>query len=293
MQSPASVIDFTSDRPSAWFTPTDTLRCNTVHVARGIIAPNPGVDIATTQLVVAIHESARLDVTWRAPGAERTRRTRVGAGDVHITPGNRPFYIRWSDQTAMLVISFKDRLVERVGEHFGKRRAADLDTIIGVRDMDIEAVSRRLRREMNEGGVSGPMFLESLAVIVLTRLFRAYASGVQPPEVKGGLGAIRFQRIIDYIDGHLGEPITLEELARVAGLSMHHFSDAFRASAGIAPHRFILERRVERARDLLMRTDAPITAIATMLGFASHGHFSTQFRKITGTTPTKYRSANE
>lgn len=291
MRPPSRVVDLASEAPSPAFTPTGRLRCDAVQVTHGVLAASPGVTLKTTQLVVAVQESADLDVTWRPPGSEQMKRVRVAAGGVLICPAHRPVYLRWGGETSLLVIAFKERLVDRVGEHFGRRRGGDLVTAVGARDMEIVGVARRLRRELGEGGVSGCVLVESLGAIALVRLFRAHLRGGHAADVKGGLGGPRFQRVVDHIEAHLSEPITIDDLAGVAGLSAHHFANAFRVSAGVAPYRFILERRIERACEMLERTDASITEIAAALGFASHGHFSTQFRKLMGTTPSKFRSA--
>jgi AraC family transcriptional regulator len=96
--------------------------------------------------------------------------------------------------------------------------------------------------------------------------------------------------VLNYIDDNLTEKLTLDELARVAGLSPHHFSEAFKRRTGVPPIRFVIRRRVERAVHFLATTDRTISDIAHELGFPSHGHLSTFFKRDVGTPPSRFRS---
>ncbi len=72
-------------------------------------------------------------------------------------------------------------------------------------------------------------------------------------------------------------------------LSPYHFAHVFKRKIGIAPHQYVMQRRLERAEQLLAHTDLPIVAIAVELGYASQSHFSEQFHRETGVTPLNYR----
>lgn len=95
--------------------------------------------------------------------------------------------------------------------------------------------------------------------------------------------------MVDYIEAHLAEDISLRDLAALAELSPHHFGVAFKASTGTPPHRYLIERRILRAKERLLSTDQSIAQIAVSLGFASHSHFAQHFRKLTGATPSRFR----
>jgi AraC-like DNA-binding protein len=98
-------------------------------------------------------------------------------------------------------------------------------------------------------------------------------------------------RICAYIDRHLAEPLTVARLARQARLSPWHFIRAFRAATGRTPHQFVRDRRLERAKTLLVTTPRPVTDICDAVGFQSLGSFSSLFRRATGETPQAYRVA--
>lgn len=110
------------------------------------------------------------------------------------------------------------------------------------------------------------------------------------PRVKGGLAPHLRRRVEDYVEASLAEPIRLDDLARLAGLSAFHFQRMFRASFGLSPHGFTRRRRVERAR-LMLRTGEPIAAIAAACGFGDQSHLTRVFKSETGLTPAAYRAA--
>lgn len=96
-------------------------------------------------------------------------------------------------------------------------------------------------------------------------------------------------RVRDFIRSTLGQRITLEDLAAIAGYSRFHFVRAFKYSTGVPPYGYVLRERIAVARDLLDHSTLPIAEIAQRCGFSTHTHFSTRFREIVGLTPADYR----
>lgn len=97
------------------------------------------------------------------------------------------------------------------------------------------------------------------------------------------------QHALDFIDAHLGERLTLVALANQVKLNPYYFAHAFKRATGVAPHQYVVRRRLERAKQLLAHTNLPIVAIAVELGFASQSHFSDVFHRETGVTPLTFR----
>jgi AraC-like DNA-binding protein len=94
------------------------------------------------------------------------------------------------------------------------------------------------------------------------------------------------------IDGRYAEPLVIEDVARAAGLSLYHFIREFRRFFGCTPGRYLRERRLTRARQLLAVTDLPVTDVCFAVGFESLGSFCTLFRRSEGTTPVAFRAAH-
>jgi AraC-like DNA-binding protein len=106
--------------------------------------------------------------------------------------------------------------------------------------------------------------------------------------IRGGLSPKTLRRVRDHIVANLGQKITNEALARVANLSPSHFARAFKDTQGVAPHRYILECRVNRTQELLA-TELSLSEIAVEVGFADQSHFTRWFREFVGMTPGTYR----
>jgi AraC-like DNA-binding protein len=110
-----------------------------------------------------------------------------------------------------------------------------------------------------------------------------------PPPNRGGLSPARTHRICEYINFNLGQNISLEALAEMAGLSIHHFARAFKQTVGMPPHGYVLQRRIEHARQMLRNTDLPMSEIALSAGFSDQSHLARHFRRITGMSPSVVR----
>jgi len=105
----------------------------------------------------------------------------------------------------------------------------------------------------------------------------------------GRLSVLQESLLRDYIEAHLASDITLDELARIASLSRFHLARRFKATFSLPPHKYILQRRIETAKDLLKRSDLPVAEIALVTGFSSSTQLIRTFRTVTGTTPLVYR----
>ncbi len=98
-------------------------------------------------------------------------------------------------------------------------------------------------------------------------------------------------RARDLVDARYFEPLTVSDMARVAGLSSAQFSRDFRRTFGESPHQYLLTRRLERAAALLRNTDRSVTDVCFAVGWNSVGSFTTSFRRMHGSTPSAYRAS--
>ncbi|WP_029541193.1 helix-turn-helix domain-containing protein [Serinicoccus profundi] len=110
------------------------------------------------------------------------------------------------------------------------------------------------------------------------------------PQRAPGDVLVHLRRARDHVDRHYREPLDLDMLAGLAGLSKYHFLRLFRATYGRTPGVYLSERRVERAQDLLRGTNLSVTEVCHAVGFSSLGSFSSRFRLIVGESPSAFQA---
>ena len=125
---------------------------------------------------------------------------------------------------------------------------------------------------------------------LLLQLLAPFAGTADPVrQEKRRQGILRFRNVLEYVNRHLGEPITVDDLAVLAHLERTYFTRLFASHFGLPPARFILRRRIERAKRRLWETNDTLEAIAAALGFADAFHLSKAFKRVTGISPSDFR----
>jgi AraC family transcriptional regulator len=214
-------------------------------------------------------------------------------GTINLTPpgveGTWEASASFRAAVAVIRPEFISRAIE---EHWGADSSkVEIETQFLIRDPIIEAITVNLAREAAGGSPAGRLYAESGCEFLAHHLIRRYSNlSPTPPRSMGGLSSRRLKLVLEYIEYTLGQPIKLRELAALAGISARHFERAFRQSTGTSPHAYVMERRLHVARDLLInQPELPIEQITLRLGFSSSSHFSSAFRRRTGSTPTNFR----
>jgi len=221
---------------------------------------------------------------------ERAGRRHQGVtvhGDIDIIPGGVPsrWEVRESDTAFVLGVS------SRLLRHLAGESGLDPDRVeivnrFQIRDPRLEHIGWAIKAEMESGQSNGSLYLEGLATAIAAHLLNHYSSGSPAPaEAHGVLSRYRLKKVLAYVDLHIGDKLTLAELAAVAGLSVSHFGASFRASVGQSVHQYVIGRRVDRAQSLLRQQLHPISQIAIETGFAHASHLAYHVRRLLGTSP--------
>jgi AraC-like DNA-binding protein len=151
----------------------------------------------------------------------------------------------------------------------------------------VSMLTSELWSEARGGFPRGRLFGEAAASLLAFALARA--AGEQPVIHKGGLSPRQFRQTVERIEASLHQDVSLHALAGAAGLSVWHFSRAFRISAGMPLTEFVNRRRIERAQRRIAEAGISILEAASEAGFSSPSHFAKVFRRYTGMSPGTWK----
>lgn len=190
---------------------------------------------------------------------------------------------RPGDIEALHQLRFDDQLVRHTAGG-----GARFPLIVGGHDAGLANLAE-IAAELAVEGEPPAIAWESCAVLMVHRLLRIGGrSGCMAPR-RGGLAGWQVRRTTDYIHARLAEPVGLQELADIAGLSAFHFARAFKQSVGDPPHRYQTRRRIEKACELLAGTDMSVVEIAAAVGYEAPQTLTRLFRREMGATPSAWR----
>lgn len=213
-------------------------------------------------------------------------------GNITISPAGAAKSFQHEGGGDFLVVHIAPNLLLRIAEDI---KLANPDNVkllhnFCTRDAQIERLALQLWAEYRTEDLAAGICAESLANQLAVHLLRNYSTlGKMAEAPSSKLSAKTLKRAVDYIEANLTNDLTVHEVARVLSMSVGHFAHAFKCSTGTAPHHYVVERRVETAKDLLRETDLPIANVATQVGFSTHSHFCVAFRKLTAESPNTFR----
>ena len=212
-------------------------------------------------------------------------------GNVTLKVAGQAAGWRWDKAADILHLCFRPGFLHRVAEE--NDLDADRGELLGSfdeTDLRIEHIGLALHAELRSGAPNGRVYGEALATALATHLLQAHSSRPQTVrDFDGGLPESALHRLSDYVGDNLHRNLTLSELAGVEHLSTYHFSRMFKKSTGFSPYRYVIQRRVERAKKLLSGTDLTVTEVAHAVGFSHQSHLAYHTRRLLGVSPTSLR----
>ena len=214
-------------------------------------------------------------------------------GDIVIVPAGEVFPKAQIDRVVPLIELFlaPDTFNNAVYEAV-KSNQVELLPQFKLRDPLIQQMGLALKTELEIGGVDSQAYADSMATALSLHLLRRYCA--RKPQIKeyyGGLPPYKLKAVKEYIDEHLDQNLTLTKLAARANLSTHYFASLFKQSTGFTPHQYITRCRLEKAKQLLCKTEISIVEIGHEVGFQNQSHFTRVFRQYLQTTPKAYRDS--
>ena len=212
--------------------------------------------------------------------------------EIVLTPAGIRSGWYWHAKSKVIVITIEPAKLERfarseLGLILTDRQLKDVPQ---QEDVELCQTGVMLLDALRLGGASSEVMYESLARVFLVKLLQRYGEERHEPlEFARGFTAQHYKRVLDYVGERFAEPITIEDMARVAGLSTAHFSRLFKETLGDSPYQFVMDYRVEQAKKMLADRTRPLIDIALSCGFADQPHFSRIFKRLTGQTPKEWR----
>jgi len=247
--------------------------------------------------VLCLHLGDPVPVSYRAGNYER-QGVRIH-GQFCVVPAGSS--TRWtvSQPARSLLLRLRPSLLQETAEAMALGSGArgsgawgapgvELAPSIHIRDPQIERIGWMMQAEDHAAYPSGRLFADSLASALAARLLALQSRKTAPTsKTARALPAWRLRHVIEYIEAHLDQDLSLAELATVAGFSLSHFKPLFKQAAGMPVHRFVLERRIERARTRLLEGGMSMTEIALEAGFAHPSHMARCMRRVLGLSPSQ------
>ena len=205
---------------------------------------------------------------------------------------SEPSHWYWTQCIDVSHTYLSEALMCRVASDVMERPVAEvrLLDLLSAHDPVVTNIADAITREAQHRGLGGALYAEALAMQLTVHLLRSYAAVTYRDSfLTGTLPPGRLRRLNEFIETHLHENITIEQLAEIAELGVWTFTRHFKAAAGRSPHEYVLNRRIERASRLLSQGLMAIKEVAFACGFSDQAHMTRVFRARLGTTPARIR----
>lgn len=227
-----------------------------------------------------------------AQGACSVHRFVYTRGDIDIQPAG--YADTWQEfhPNTSLIVHLSRGLIRRAAEGLDiDPDRALLEPRHQFRDPQIEHIAWALDADRRSTHRNGSLYTESLGLALAVHLLGRYRAAPAlhrfPSRTRGrGLSPARLRHLVAFIEERLDEPLSIAQLAGQAALSDSHFKALFKRATGLPVHEYVIRRRVERARSLLLRGDLPASQVALAAGFAHQSHMARAMRRVLGVTPS-------
>jgi AraC family transcriptional regulator len=218
------------------------------------------------------------------------RRDSAVTGDVLIVPAGVTNATVWKEDAEFSLLTLCPKFVGEVAHESIDPDRIELIPQFTAFDQLIHQLGLSLKADLEAGCPTGKIFGESAATMLAARLLQQHS--VRTPKLasdENGLSSYTLRQVLDYIRSNLSQDLSIADLAQVAGMSPYYLMRMFKKSMHVTPRQYIIQTRIDRAKELLRSRELSIADIALECGFTNQSHFTNVFRHITDTTPKTYQ----
>jgi AraC family transcriptional regulator len=244
-----------------------------------------------------VDPTAHLLLLWTGaastgPGAigDLQRKTRI-TGDMDLLPAGAQLVCEAKAESNLFVLALPDATLRRFAlELDAEAMTTPIAPFLLARDPRLAHVAWALRAEVDFGEVENSAYAQQLVMALGMHWLRRSRSAAQVTEVtRPARTPVEIYRALAHIEASLCSNLQVQELARAAGMSVSHFTSLFRRATGKSVHHYVVQKRVEKARDLLLRGKASVCDVALEAGFSHQSHLARWMRRLLGVTPRVLR----
>ena len=254
---------------------------------------------AVPHYCIAYCSNRAAEVTRVIDSEHRTDSVQLKTRHFGVVPADRESSWQLSGAPDIQLVYLRRSMVDRMAEeHFGfDSSRLELLPKLGFSDGLLEQLALALlaTARSDAGNPTDGIYADHLVQMITMHLLRYHSSRavLAPANVPtASINHAQMMHVRDLIESALGEDLALERLAAEAGVAVHAFAAAFAKAFGTPPYRYVVQRRIERAKSMLRHTDLPVARIAYETGFSSQSHLATAFKRSVGQTPVAYRRAD-
>lgn len=223
----------------------------------------------------------------------RWTRTTCDPGHFSLLSRSAQSHWHWTEDIEVSHVYLSEALMHRVASDMQGKAVAQVQLHDVLRGFDpiVGHISAEVTREAMHQGVGGPLYAEALSVQLAVHLLRAYATcRFKAPGDASRLCDRQLAQLEDYVDAHLHQAITLDDMAQALGIGVWTLNRQLRRTLNSSAYAFVVERRIQRSTQLLRAGDLSLKEIAAAAGFSDQAHMTRMFRAKLGMTPGQYRS---
>ena len=237
------------------------------------------------------------ELHWSAETGSGKTALKTSPGDIWINPPRTPFSHHISEPCYFVILAVEERTFLQHCPLPLSGKSLQFLNNYNVHDEVIKGIIELFLIEVKAGGRNGYSYLQSLLALLGNHYILNYSNYPELQDERktaSGFGQAQVDKIDGYIIQHMGDSITVDDLADLLGCSKFHFLREFKKMMSITPYQYLLSRRMEQARMLLSSPDSSIAAVGLDLGFNDQSHFTRAFKNQFGLTPGQFqKQAND